>query len=98
MRKHYGLDKLTDYRTEDITEPAPVVNPAYRALGDGKVRSYVGKLNRLQALFGTLHFEGNLDDKNYAAFEQKKADLKQEIEQAEAIIKTLNSRGACKTH
>jgi prepilin-type processing-associated H-X9-DG protein len=88
MREHYGLDKLADYRTEDITEPMQVVNPAYREL-DGKVRSHVGKLNRLQAQFGALHFEGNLDDKNYTAFEQKKADLKQEIEQADAIIKTL---------
>lgn len=88
MREHYGLDKLADYRTEDITEPMQVVNPAYREL-DGKVRSQVGKLNRLQAQFGALHFEGNLDDKNYTAFEQKKADLKQEIEQADARIKTL---------
>ena len=49
----------------------------------------MGKLNRLQAQFGALHFEGTLDDKNYTAFEQKKADLKQEIEQADAMIKTL---------
>jgi hypothetical protein len=76
MREHYGLDKLADYLTEDITEHMQGVNPAYREL-DGKVRSQVGKLNRLQAQFGTLHFEGNLDDKNYTAFEQKKADLKQ---------------------
>ena len=88
MREHYGLDKLADYRTEDITEPMQVVNPAYREL-DGKIRSQVGKLNRLQAQFGALHFEGNLDDKNYAAFEQKKADLKQDIEQADTLIKAL---------
>jgi prepilin-type processing-associated H-X9-DG protein len=88
MREHYGLDKLADYRTEDITEPMQVVNPAYREL-DGKVRSHVGKLNRLQAQFDALHFEGNLDDKNYTAFEQKKADLKQAIEQVDAIVKSL---------
>ena len=32
MREHYGLDKLADYRTEDIIEPMQVVNPAYREL------------------------------------------------------------------
>ena len=88
MREHYGLDKLSDYSTEEITEPTQVVNPAYRDL-DGKARSQMGKLNRMRAAFGAMHFEGTLDDKRYDAFEQKKANLKEGIEQQEAIVNTL---------
>jgi hypothetical protein len=44
-----------------ITEPTQVVNPVYRDL-DGRVRSQVGKLNRMLANFGAMHFEGTLDD------------------------------------
>jgi hypothetical protein len=40
MREHYGLGKLGDYSTKDITEPMQAVNPVYRDL-DGKVRSQV---------------------------------------------------------
>jgi len=88
MREHYGLDKLADYSTEDIVEPTQVVNPAYRDL-DGKVRSQMGKLNRMRANFGAMHFEGTLDNEKYEGFEQKKANLKEEIEQKEAIVNTL---------
>jgi hypothetical protein len=61
MREHYGLDKLADYSVETIAEPTQVVNPAYRDL-DGQVRSKQGKLNRLLASFGAMHFEETLDD------------------------------------
>jgi hypothetical protein len=80
MREHYGLDKLADYSTEEITEPMQVVNPAYRDL-DGKVRSQVGKLSRMMAQFGAMHFEGTLDDEELVAFMRKKATLQEEIEQ-----------------
>jgi hypothetical protein len=49
----------------------------------------MGKLNRMRAAFGAMHFEGTLDDKRYEAFEQKKANLKEGIEQQEAIVNTL---------
>ncbi len=82
MREHYGLDKLADYSTEEITEPMQVVNPAYRDM-DGKVRSQVGKLSRMMAQFGAMHFEGTLDDEQLVAFMRKKATLQEEIEQQE---------------
>jgi hypothetical protein len=40
MRKHYNLDGLADYSTEEISETTKLVNPEYRAI-DGKVRSRV---------------------------------------------------------
>ena len=74
MRTHYGLDKLSDYSVETITEPTQVVNPVYRDL-DGKVRSQVGKLGRMLANFGAMHFEGTLDDEKISPFIQQKAEL-----------------------
>jgi hypothetical protein len=58
MREHYSLDKLADYSLETIAESTQVVNSAYRDL-DSQVRSTQGKLNRLLASFGAMHFERN---------------------------------------
>jgi hypothetical protein len=88
MREHYGLDKLAGYSVETIAEPTQVVNPVYRDL-DGKVRSPVGKLNRTMASFGTMHFEGTLDDEKLKPFLQKKADLQEEIEQQKTAVAAL---------
>jgi len=88
MREHYGLDKLADYSVETITEPTQVVNPVYRDL-DGKVRSQVGKLNRMLANFGAMHFEGTLDDEKISPFMQQKAELNEAIEQQKNAVEIL---------
>jgi len=88
MREHYGLDKLADYNVETITEPTQVVNPVYRDL-DGKVRSQVGKLNRMMANFGAMHFEGTLDDEKISPFMQQKAELNEAIEQQKNALEAL---------
>jgi hypothetical protein len=88
MREHYSLDKLVDYSTETIAEPTQVINPAYRDL-DGKVRSQMGRLNRMLANFGAMHFEGTLDDEKLSLFMYKKADLQEEIEQQKTVVETL---------
>jgi hypothetical protein len=88
MREHYGLDKLADYSVETITEPTQVVNPVYRDL-DGKVRSQVGKLGRMMANFGAMHFEGTLDDEKISPFMQQKAELNETIEQQKNAVEML---------
>jgi Transposase protein len=88
MREHYGLDKLADYSVATITEPTQVVNPVYRDL-DGKVRSQVGKLNRMMANFGAMHFEGTLDDEKISPFMQQKAELNEAIEQQKNAVAML---------
>ena len=88
MREHYGLDKLAGYSVETITEPTQVVNPVYRDL-DGKVRSQVGKLNRMLAKFGAMHFEGTLDDEKISPFMQQKAELNEAIEQQKNAVEML---------
>ncbi len=88
MREHYSLDRLVAYSTETIAEPTQVANPAYRDL-DGQVRSKQGKLNRMLASFGAMHFEGNLDDEKLDPFLHKKADLQEEIEQQKSLVESL---------
>ena len=73
---------------ETITEPTQVVNPVYSDL-DGKVRSQVGKLNRMMANFGAMHFEGTLDDEKISLFMQEKAELNEAIEQQKNALEAL---------
>jgi hypothetical protein len=88
MREHYSLDKLADYSLETIAEPTQVVNPAYRDL-DGQVKSKQGKLNRMLASFGAMHFAGTLDDEKLDPFLHKKAGLQEAIEQQKQVIAAL---------
>ena len=79
MRQHYGLDHLIDYATEEIPDTTKVVNPAYRSL-DGQVRSLQGRLTRKLAAFSAMNLQGEIEPKKVAAFEQKKAELQEQIE------------------
>ncbi|MEN8691968.1 MAG: putative transposase [Desulfobacterales bacterium] len=79
MREHYGLDRLVDYATEEIPDTTRVVNPAYRQL-DGRVRSLRGHLTRKLAAFSAMGLKGEIEPKKVAAFEQKKAQLREQIE------------------
>ena len=51
MRKHYGLDSLIEYTTEEIPETTKTINPRYREL-DGKIRSKNSTRTRRLAKFG----------------------------------------------
>ena len=90
MREHYGLDRLVDYALEEIPDTTRVVNPAYRQL-DGQVRSLQGQLNRKLAAFSALGLKGAIEPKKVAAFEQKKAELQEQIE---GLRKALDERKA----
>lgn len=79
-REHYNLDRLIDYRTEVISDPLQVVNPAYRQL-DGQVRSCTGKLTRRLAEFGKMTLKESDDNDAMDDFLKKKADCRDEIEQ-----------------
>jgi predicted nucleic acid-binding Zn-ribbon protein len=79
MRKHYGLDRLVDYATEAIPDTTKLVNPQYRRL-DGQVRSKQGHLTRKLAAFSAMNLKGEIEPNKVAAFEQKKAELQEQIE------------------
>ena len=90
MRQHFGLDRLTDYQTEEITDTTEVVNPAYRTL-DSRVRSANGKLNRLLAQFGALNFEGAIETVEMEHFISQKAGQNECIQALKADIAKLKA-------
>ena len=87
-RMNFGLDRLADYRTEEITDPIQVVNPAYRAL-DSQVRSANGKLSRMLAQFGALNIAETIDAEKMAPFLAAKSTLHEQIEGLKTDISTL---------
>ncbi len=78
MRQHYNLDGLANYCIEEIPDATPVVNPDYRQL-DSEIRSINGKLNYRLAKFGSMNLETQIKAHKVEAFEQKKAQLLEEI-------------------
>jgi len=98
MREHYGLDRLVDYATEEIPDTTQVVNPEYRRL-DGQVRSKRGHLTRKLAAFSAMGLKGEIEPKKVAAFEQKKAELQEQIEGlTKELDKLKNQRKAVQHH
>ena len=98
MRKHYGLDRLVDYGVDEIPDTIRVVNPEYRRL-DGLVRSKNGQLSRKRAVFGAMTLQGDIEPKKVTEFEQKKAELQEEIDALKKELDELKTqRKANKRH
>ena len=97
MRQHYGLDRLIDYATEKIPDTTRVVNPAYRRL-DGQVRSTQGQLTRKLAAFSAMNLQGEIEPKKVAAFEQKKAELQEQIEDLTQALDELKRQRKAVPH
>jgi hypothetical protein len=89
-RMNYGLDRLADYSTEDITDPILVVNPVYRTL-DSQVRSANSKLSRTLAQFGALNIEQTIDAEKMEPFLAEKSALNEQIEYLKTDIAKLKA-------
>jgi hypothetical protein len=96
-RMNFGLDRLADYRTEEITDPIQVVNPAYRAL-DSQVRSANGKLGRMLAQFGALNIEENIEAEKMEPFLATKSALHEQIEGLKTDIAKLKAERKATPH
>ena len=90
-REQFGLDRLIDYRTEEISDPLRVVNPAYRQL-DGQVRSTTGKLSRRLANFAAMTLEAPIEPKHVEPFVRRKAALQEEIEALQHELAALKAK------
>jgi hypothetical protein len=87
-RKHFALDRLIDYGTEEITDPILVVNPDYRKL-DGQVRSTNGKLSRARAAFGALSCLKTIEAEQMEPYILEKATLQEKIEGLQKVLADL---------
>lgn len=88
MRQHYGLDRLTEYGTEPVPDPVQAVNPVWRKL-DAQIRAHNEKRRRQLAVFGALELSGALEEPDVARFQQRKAQLQEEIESLERELEQL---------
>jgi hypothetical protein len=79
MREHYGLDSLIEYGTEPVPDAIQVVNPEWRKL-DGKIRSKIGQRHRQAAQFGALALSEDPTNSEVQGFQQRKAQLREDIE------------------
>jgi Helix-turn-helix domain len=96
-RENFSLDRLIDYRTQEISEPIRVVNPAYRKL-DGEVRSGLSKLNRLLAQFGARSIDKDIEREHIEPLLRQKAALQEQIEQLQAELTALKQKRKATAH
>lgn len=88
MRQHYGLDKLVSYETEAVPDTTKVINPTYRQIV-GNIRKKASRLQRLAAQFGGLGLEGEIVPGKVEAYENRKAELQEEIAHLNQELTTL---------
>jgi hypothetical protein len=87
--EHFGVDRLIDYDLVVSDETMKVVNPAYRML-EGQIKKKAGQLGRKTTAFGALALaESHVKEKSLLTFEQKKGELKEEIDQLETELAEL---------
>lgn len=92
MMRHYAIDLLQEYGTEEFPGTEQVVNPAWREL-DRQRNSLNNKLRYRNAKFGALihHAQPEQHHKKYAKWLKKKSDLLEEIENYEHQLSTLKA-------
>jgi multidrug efflux pump subunit AcrA (membrane-fusion protein) len=91
MRQHYNLDRLVEYGTEAIPDTTRVINPAWRQL-DSQVRRQNGLLNRELVQFAEIQLPQELEPQQVEAYESKKAQLQQAIEERRQQIEQLKAQ------
>ncbi len=91
MRQHYNLDRLVEYSTEEIPETTKVVNPKYRHI-DTDVRKKTAILSRRQAKSGAMTLKGEIEPKKVEQYQQKKAELQEEISHLEKELQQLKQK------
>jgi hypothetical protein len=97
MREHYGLDHLIEYGTEPVPDAIQVVNPEWRKL-DAQIRSRAGQRHRQTALFGALALAEDPTESELHAFQQRKGQLREQIEILDAEIAVLKQRRSNTQH
>ena len=89
MEKHYAIDLLSEYGTEEFPGMQQVVNPTWREL-ERQRRALASKLANRQAKFANLELHPELGNKKkIAKWEHKKVKLVEEIEYFEQDIKEI---------
>ncbi|MCP4107801.1 MAG: hypothetical protein GY749_20040 [Desulfobacteraceae bacterium] len=80
MMKNFDIDALSGYKLYGFNETKQVVNPVYRRL-EGGIKKHAAVLSRRKVKFLNLQMkESELTPKKMEKYEQKKGELRDEIE------------------
>jgi hypothetical protein len=91
MRQHYNIDRLAEYGTEAIPDTTRVINPAWRQL-DSQVRRQNGLLSRELVQFAQIQLPQEMEPEEVQAYERKKGQLQQAIEERRQQITQLKDQ------
>ncbi len=91
MMQHYGIDRLADYKLEEMDETVRVVNPCHREL-DSRVRSLNAQLARRHRRYAQIELKGSLAGKRFKKQLQEKAALPEEIQDLQKEIDELKAQ------
>ena len=91
MRKHFGLDALAQYGTEQIPATVTTLNPAWREL-DREVRKRHRELRSLQKLQQNVELAQPLSEQVVGQYQQRQGELQERIEQLQSPLDELKQR------
>jgi hypothetical protein len=91
MRQHYNLDRLVEYGTEVLPDSTRVINPAWRPL-DSQIRRQNGLLSRELVQFAEIHLPHQMEPQQVEAYQNKKGQLQQAIEERRQQIEQLKTQ------
>ena len=92
MMENFDIDSLAGYNLVGFNETKHVVNPKYRQL-EGKIKSKAAILARRKAKFHDVQMtENDLSPKKMEAYEQKKGELREEIDDLQMELKSLKQQ------
>ena len=92
MMENYGIDSLTSYLKETISDTTTLVNPAYRDL-EGQRKKETSKLNLQKIKFATLNLNDTpIEEPKMKAYLTKKQEITSEIERLQLIIEEIKEK------
>jgi len=91
MMKHYAIDLLSEYGTEEFPGKQRVVNPAWREL-DRQRRSLESKLTHRRAKYAAIELHPEMDDRKMDRWKRQKSEVVEEIEHIENGLEKLKKQ------
>jgi len=89
MEKHFSLDLLSEYGTEQFPGKQRVVNPVYREL-ERERNSLKSKLTHRRASYAAIELHPEMH--NVAKYKRQKSELVEEIQQLEQQLEQLKGK------
>lgn len=86
MSRHYGLNRVIDYKLEDVNDTTVIVNPIYRKL-ESEIRKLNSILNRKKVDFSAISLDCDIDDKKFNEKQVEKSKILESINETINLIK-----------